>query len=374
MKNANDIAQLLQKASDAYYGGATAIMSDQEFDSLRDKLASLAPDHPFLKTVGAPIKISAWPKRKHAYFAGSLAKVNTGEEYNNWRDGKSGVVQISHKLDGSTIVLTYEKGKLLHAVTRGDGETGEDITQNVVKMTNVKEELPVPFSGVLRGEMMLTKKAYQDHFQPRGYKNPRNAANGCARDKKGNGLLQHIKVIYFDLKADSWHMDNEQVKAKFVGSMGLEYVHADYRTIDQVWDYFEQFDRDSLPYEIDGLVVKIADISTQLSFGVTDGRPKGQVAIKFAAETADTVLNDITWQVGLSGRITPVAELEPVDLGGVTISRSTLNNLDYIQALDVAVGDVILLARANDVIPKVVKVLDRSKRRYICSKCGKDHK
>jgi len=360
--NSNEIAELLKKASDAYYGGGAPIMSDQEFDALRDRLLALDPSNPFLRQVGAPIKLSAWPKKKHDYHMGSLSKVNVSEEYLNWAKGKDGLVQVSHKLDGSTIALTYDRGKLLHAVTRGDGDEGEEITPNVLQMANVKESLSIPFSGVLRGEMILSKSVFATHFSPKGYKNPRNAANGCARDKKGNGLLKHIQVIYFDLKSSSdlKSLTSEELKEKFVRSMGLEFVSCAYMGIDKVWAYFESFDRGSLPHEIDGLVVKLCDMSSQEAFGVVDGRPKGQIAIKFEAETATTKLNSITWQVGLSGRITPVAELEPIDLGGVTISRSTLNNLDYINALGVEIGDIVEVARLNDVIPGIVKVVSKS--------------
>ena len=375
----NAIAKLLKKASEAYYSGVSQIMTDSEFDSLRDELAAIAPDHPFLKSIGASVSISVWPKRRHDFHMGSLSKVNNREEYEKWASDKGdGLVQISHKLDGSTIVLTYDKGKLLHAVTRGDGEEGEDITANVVKMKNVLTTLPLPFTGVMRGEMILLKGDYDKYYKSRGYKNPRNAANGCARDKKGNGLIEHIKVIYFDIKAAARleHMTSEQVKADFLSSMGLDYVHVDYKLVATAWDYFEKFDRDSLPYEIDGLVVKICDIPTQESYGVTDGRPKGTIAIKFAPKVSATKLKDITWQVGLSGRITPVAELEPVELGGVTISRSTLNNLDYIDALNIEIGDIVKVARLNDVIPGIVGVAQKANKRgginlpTKCPSCG----
>jgi len=361
--NAKDIATLLEKASAAYYN-STPVMSDAEFDSLKDQLIKLDPTNPFLKKIGAPVSSSVWPKVKHKHFMGSQSKVTTRDEYAKWANGKNGAIQISHKLDGSTIVLTYKSGKLTSAVTRGDGETGEDITSNVLKMDNVKETLPITFSGVLRGEMILTLDKFNQHFKPIGYKNPRNAANGVARDKKGSNLVAHIKPIYFDVKPDKdVHISSEALKAKLVGAMGLEYVWNVTIPIKDGWDYFEKFDRDVLPYEIDGLVVKLEVLDYQESFGAVDGCPKGQIAIKFASKSVMTMLKDVTWQVGMSGRITPVAELEPVDVGGVTVSRSTLNNLDYIKALDVAIGDKVTVARMNDVIPAVVNVVDRSGRK-----------
>ena len=212
--------------------------------------------------------------------------------------------------------------------------------------------------------MILAKEVFNTHFKPLGYKNARNAASGCARDKKGD-LLKHIELVAFDLDATSplEHMTNEHVKEKFARSMGLSYVDCEYMVIDRVWPYFEQFDRASLPYEIDGLVVKICDIPTQEQFGVVDNRPKGQLALKWQGEQAKTEIIDVTWQVGLSGHITPVAELAPVDIGGSTIRRCTLNNIDYIKALGVAIGDTVLIEKANDVIPKMISVVSHGATR-----------
>jgi len=355
---AKKLVKMLEEASAAYYGG-TPIISDPEFDALRDQLFTIDPDNPFLKKVGSAISVSAWPKVKHEMFIGSQAKVNTKEEWDNWKKDKKGVVQISHKLDGSTIVLTYRAGELQCAATRGDGEHGDDITPNVLKMKNVKKTLPVPFTGQLRGEMILTKANYEKHFKPIGYKNARNTANGVARDKKGTDKLKHIEARYFDAASETG-FHSEESKRKMVESMGLTYVDTQILMIDKVWEYFEKFDRGSLQHDIDGLVVKLDLIEEQEKYGVVDGRPKGQVSIKFEAASATTKLNDITWQVGLSGRITPVAELESVELDGVTIKRSTLNNLDYIQALNLEIGDELIIARQNDVIPAVIGVAKKS--------------
>ena len=179
-------------------------MTDAEFDELRDKLAELDPTHPFLKTVGAPIKTSVWPKRKHATLMGSQHKVNTKEEFEQWaRKTNKGRMAVSLKLDGSTIVLSYTDGKLSHATTRGDGEEGEVITQNVLRMGNVKEDLPIPFTGDLRGEIMLSSQNFKKYFEPVGYKNPRNSANGKARDVKNkDGLVKHLEAVsYTHLRA-----------------------------------------------------------------------------------------------------------------------------------------------------------------------------
>jgi DNA ligase (NAD+) len=390
MENIDTIVEMLEQASEAYYNGSPVI-SDQEFDALKDKLTLLDPSHPFLEKVGAPVTVGAWPKRKHASFMGSQNKVNEKHEFDHWHNDmifsvasgeKDERVAVSHKLDGSTIVLTYEEGVLKHATTRGDGEEGEVITKNALKMMNVKANLPEPFSGDLRGEVMLETKPFLRHFKTAGYKNARNSANGCARDKKGGSKLGYLKVIYFDVLPANPnffydHMDGtEKSKQDLVEQYGLEYVHTEYMTYDEVWEYFEKFDRAALPYGIDGLICKVMDLREQEVFGITSGRPNGQIAIKFESPTAKTVVNDITWQMGLSGRVTPVAELEPFDLDGVTISRSTLNNLDYIAALGLEIGDEVVVARLNDVIPGIIEVATKSNsgkginQPTTCPSCG----
>jgi len=380
------IAKQLKRASKAYYSTGRILMSDEEFDALKEELRSLDTKHPFLAEVGAPIKTGAWPKRKHKSFMGSQEKITTEEEWHHWlKRLQSRRVGVSHKLDGCTLVLTYENGILKHATSRGDGTEGEDIMPNAIKMHNVKERLPEQFSGDFRGEIVLPLAAFDKYFRPLGYKNARNSANGKARDVKDTEkLVQHLKVIYFDVIPTNPnffhdHMNGtEEDKQALVESYGLEYVHSVYMDTDDTYKYFEEFDRAPLPYLIDGLICKVDDLHEQEVLGIVSGRPKGQVAWKFESEKKETVVSDITWQIGLSGRITPVAELEPVDVAGVTIKRVTLNNLDYIEALDVAIGDRVVIARAGDVIPALIKVVDRSNRNFLkginrpaqCPSCG----
>jgi DNA ligase (NAD+) len=379
MKNADNIAKQLQKASIAYYNTGTTIMSDDEFDALKEELTKLNPNHPFLKKVGAPLAISVWPKRKHESFMGSQEKITTKAELQNWKKRTTcKLVSISHKLDGCTLVLTYKNGVLKHATSRGDGLEGEDLLPNALKMQNVKAKLPISFTGDLRGEIVLPLPAFEKYFKPLGYKNARNSANGKARDMKDvDDLIKHLKVICFDVRTKT-PIRTETLKEKLVRKMGLEYVQSDYMDIDRVWAFFEKFDRDALPFLIDGLVLKLDNITEQNKLGIVSGKPRGQLAIKFPSKTATTIVMDITWQVGRSGRITPVAELKPVELDGVTIKRSTLNNLDYIKAKDVAIGDTVVIARQGDIIPAVIRVIDRSKRGPIpninkpknCPSCG----
>lgn len=346
------LVELLEKASDAYYNSAPTI-TDAEFDAMVEQLRAVSPNHLFLETVGAPV-IGAWPKKKHQHMMGSQDKVKTKEEFLKWAEGKGGLV-ITDKMDGSTIALTYEKGELVSGITRGDGTEGEDITSNVLKMQNVKKSIS-DFSGTLRGEMVVYLDDFQKYLAPQGYKNPRNAANGIARDKSSD-LMKHIRVIYFDVINPS--IKTETDKYGFITKNVLTYVRT-YGPFDleRVWEIFEgvSTNRASMNWEIDGMVVKMNDLAAQHALGHLNGRPRGQIAIKFVSQSKETKIAQIEWQVGRNGRITPVATLEPCEIGGVTITRCTLNNRNYVASLGVSVGATVVLTRANDVIPAITGV------------------
>lgn len=351
------LVDLLKSASDSYYNN-TPLMTDAEYDSLIDQLKALDPTNPLLKAVGAPVT-GAWPKVKHKYTMGSQDKVKTHDEFLAWAKDKGPLV-ITDKMDGSTIAITYENGKLISAVTRGDGEEGEEITPNVLRMQNVKTEIE-GFSGVLRGEIMIDISTFNQHFAPAGYKNPRNAANGVARDKSDSALVPHIKVAYFDVISEDGSINTEIAKENFTRANGLKYVfiRGPYEDHEATWKQFEARAaiRPTLDWEIDGMVVKIDNLDDQSKLGDLNGRPRGQVAIKFEAQSKESIIKDIQWQVGRNGRISPVAILEPTDIGGVTITRCTLNNKDYIKALNVSVGAKVLVTRNNDVIPGITKLI-----------------
>lgn len=355
--SAESLVDILKNASISYYNN-TPLMTDEEFDTLVEQLRTIDPNNSFFTTVGAPVS-GVWPKVKHKYTMGSQDKVKTHDEFMAWARGKGPLV-ITDKMDGSTIVLTYKNGQLMSAVTRGDGTEGEDITPNVMRMQNVKDCIE-GFSGVLRGEIVIDISVFDDFFKPLGYKNPRNAANGVARDKSNSDLVPHIKVVYFDVISEGASLDTEIAKESFVRKAGLKYVwiKGPYSDCETTWKQFEARTavRPTLDYEIDGLVVKMDNLEDQKKLGELNGRPRGQVAIKFEAQSKETVIEDIQWQVGRNGRISPVAIIAPTDIGGVTITRCTLNNRDYIRALALSVGARVLVTRNNDVIPGITKLV-----------------
>lgn len=362
------LASQLRAFSAAYYDGNPSI-SDSEFDALVDKLRSLDPNNSFLKEVGAPVATSVWPKRKHSTLMGSLAKVNTKEEFLHWAKDKGDNLFLTEKADGSTVVASYKSGKLVAITTRGDGTEGEDITPNGIQLQNVKQQLPIPFTGELRGEAMMLLSTYTNVFEPLGYRNARNGATGKLRDQKDSGLLKHLEVKWFDvIPTGESDLKTELDKFGFLEECGLQTIARAFSTCtaEQIWERFQEYvdsKRATLDYEIDGLVVKVNDISQQESLGIVSGRPKGALALKFPSVGRETTLLDVIWQRGKTGRFTPVAILSPVNVAGVTIERASLHNMDQIGRLGIAIGDTVLVQRNNDVIPQVVKLIHKGSNR-----------
>ena len=360
----NSLADKIKVASDKYYNGNPE-MSDAEFDSLVDQLRAEDPSNPVLAIIGAPVETTVWPKVKHATIIGSQNKATNEEEWKHWSEGKGHVRGFlsTFKGDGSTIVATYVDGKLKHAVTRGDGTEGENITPNFLQMNNTASTIPATGTVVLRGEIILPIVDFKTVFLPQGSKNARNTGNGLSRAQTYKPEeMALLTVKWFDISTDEDALTTEVEKFRFIEeTLNLKTVPWTFcQTAEDAWADFKRIEADrnanNLEFEIDGIVIRVNDIDEQESYGVSDNRPKGQVACKFKSVAGVTKLVAITWQVGLTGRITPVAELEPVNVGGVTISRATLNNIDYIKQLNLKIDDMVVIERANDVIPRIVMV------------------
>jgi DNA ligase (NAD+) len=362
-----ELSELILQARQAYYNGMPSAVTDETYDAWVDELAELQADHPAVTAIGAPVPVSGWPKVSHEIPMGSLDKVNALEELTGWvtsvvsggdaRRAMTLPLMVTEKLDGISIAVAYVKGAFSQAVTRGDGIIGEDISQNVAKMVGVPGRLPEAFTGSLRGEIILTKSELKNHFQ--GYKNTRNAASGIAKRYDGQGC-EYLSVLFYRV-ADGKDFLTEADQFEWITSLGLLtpqwYLTAmtpGVKTPQDLWVEYQASKRDQLDYDIDGLVVAVDDLELQLSLGEKDGRPKGAVAFKFAPITRETTLKRIDWQVGGAGRITPVAVFDPVPLMGATVTNASLYNVKYIEQLQLDIGAKILVARANDVIPRVV--------------------
>lgn len=359
----DELADLVTRAKHAYYNTDQPIMSDDEYDAIEDALKEFDPTNAALTIGAAPV--SEWKKATHDIPMGSLGKRKTPELFREWvRERsdkcKSGLF-YSDKLDGISIEVKYERGKAIQAITRGDGATGEDITVNVLKMHGVKAILPVPISGSLRGEIILLRRNHGTHFS--AYKNPRNAASGIAKRYDGLGC-EFIDVYFYDAIIDGRDFEFESDKMAFIKDvLGLQTPSHGIMTgadaVNQVvtlWQMYQITTRDSLAYDIDGLVVRINHIPTQVSLGETNLIPKGAIAFKFTSEEAITIIREIEQSVGNTGVITPVAIFDPVKLMGATVTRASLYNYGYIKELCLDVGAEVTVLRANDVIPRVESV------------------
>ncbi len=366
----------LEKASEAYYNGSP-IMTDAEFDADVIELRKSDPDHPFLKRIGAPVPGKY--KVKHKIPMGSLDNANNEKEFRAWIPDKT-YICLSHKLDGSSLELIYQNGSFIQAITRGDGDIGEDVTKNVLRSGNIPLSIDPSIVSV-RCECLIHKDDWEEHFK--GDANPRNSAAGTLRRHDGHNA-EYLQFYVFDALIDTHETSDEISEAYGSESDLLTLLEKWFYTPDYTWEslnnkysmveWYKTSEgvRDNLQYEIDGVVAKINDRIMSQQMGDRDGRPKGQIAIKFKPRGGETVLNNVVWQVGSTGALTPVGEVNPVGVGGTMIRRVTLCNMDEIERLGVAIGDTVEVIRAGDVIPKLSRCIrqgDSSKIIYPPKKC-----
>jgi len=364
-----ELVKLLRKYKDAYYNDAP-LVSDAAYDALEDELRELEPGHDFLKTVGAPVAaVTAWEKARHAIPMGSLNKAVDEEEFRSWAQrcndlGKkdklediTGDLFVTEKLDGLSLAVTYDKGKLVDAITRGDGEVGERILTNARRMKGVPHTLKGKHSITVRGEIILKLSDMKKAFP--GAANPRNQASGTSKRFDGQGC-EHLTVMFYDL--DGIDHKNEEKKFEILQDLGLLVPNHDATDLDGALDLHKDYSktkRAKLDYEIDGLVVRANDNHVQHMLGELGGRPRAAIAFKFASQAKVTTLLDIAWETGSSGRVSPVAVVKPVVLAGATVQRASLHNAGMIAELDIGIGDEILVSRRNDVIPYVEEVVTK---------------
>jgi DNA ligase (NAD+) len=363
------------KARTDYYHHQPTV-SDKVYDAWVDELRVLDPSNKAVTAIGAPVVPSEWKKAKHQIPMGSLDKVNIPAELTKWADDMASgeALFVTEKLDGLSIEVVYENGSLHQAITRGDGETGEDVTVNVVKMNGVHSHLKNNFTGSLRGEIIMKKSIHKKHFADKA--NPRNAASGTCKRLDGVGV-EHLDIFFYQVLGDV-DFKTEEKQFKWLESHGCTTPNYwSFKTAAEVnahWRIYQDKDRDNLDYDIDGLVIRINDMEKQIALGDKDMRPKGAIAFKFDNEARESVIRDIIWQVGNSGRITPVAVVDPVQLVGATVTRASIYNMSYIEELKLDIGATVLVARANDVIPRIEELVKGTgkvaKPPTHCPECG----
>lgn len=350
------LEQQITEAANAYYNGI-AIMDDDEYDALIYQLSELDPNNLLLSKVGAEPS-NEWKKEKHLHALGSLNKVNFPHEMDKWisQTLKNQEVIVSDKLDGLSIGLQYNKSKLVKSCLRGNGLEGENIFTNVLKMKGVIKTLKDNFTGTIRGEIVLTTEDFNNFFKDQ--KNKRNACAACRRSD-GEGS-EHLTIMMHDIIGDI-DFKFEEDKFKFLADNG--FLLPNYKKcqtsqqVNELWQKYQDTIRNTLDWEIDGLVISCNDLQFQQSLGETNYRNNGKKAFKFANQYVKTTVKDIEWVIGDSARISPLCWVEPVNLLGSTVSKASLYNYAYIQKIGIDVGAEVLICKANEIIPRIEKVV-----------------
>ena len=366
-------------------------ISDAEFDQLMIQLKKLEAEHPELITTDSPTqRVGGKPREgvvKAAHSSPMLSLDNTYsvDELRNWErrvhelTGRKDIDYVCElKLDGMSLALQYENGRLVRGITRGDGIVGEDVTLNVRTVRSIPLSIPkeklkaagIPADFEVRGEMLMPLAAFRKMNQQREeqglslFANPRNATAGTVRQLEPSITAQR-RLDYFAymlLRDGRTIFDRHWKTLDALDAAGFKVNPSRKlaKNFEDVWAFIEEEEtkREKLPYEIDGIVVKVDRTALQEELGYTGKAPRWAIAYKYAARAGITQIEDIRVQVGRTGKLTPVAVLKPVPIGGTTVSRATLHNMDEIERLGVKIGDWVEVERGGDVIPKVNRVLD----------------
>lgn len=388
-----ELIQEIQKHDRLYYGQARPVITDYEYDHLLKKLEEIerkypewiSPSSPSQRVNETPTK--GFKQAEHKVPMLSLANTYSKEEIEDFMQrvkkllGHKPVSFCAElKMDGVAITAKYEKGIFVRGVTRGDGKKGDDITANMRAIRSVPLELTgkhIPEVLEVRGEVFMTKKTFQELNRQKEeegeelWANPRNATAGSLKllDAKESAKRKLSAVFYAIAEEDGLLVDSQHECHEMLHAYGLPVFDKRHRKrckdIDEILDFADKIEkeRDSLPFDIDGVVIKVDERKYHDMLGTTGKSPRWAVAYKFAPEQATTKVLDITVQVGRTGVLTPVAELHPVFLAGSTIARATLHNQEEVQRKDIRVGDTVIIEKGGDVIPKVVEVV-MSKRDY----------
>ncbi|NLS37502.1 NAD-dependent DNA ligase LigA [Fructobacillus tropaeoli] len=403
-----EISQLQDELTDygiAYYEQDAPKVEDHVYDEKYARLVALeqafpqfvTPDSPTQNVGGAQTK-SGLEKVQHPVPMLSLGDVFSLEELQEWENrtvkalGQQPSYNLELKIDGLAVSLKYENGRLIQASTRGNGLIGEDVTANVKTIADVPQTLKEPLTIEVRGEIYMPKASFAHLNEEREnqgqepFANPRNAAAGSLRqlDARETKKRKLSAFIYYTAEADTLGVTKQSEVLRRFAELGLP-TNKDNRVIGQMQDiapYIAEYTekRDGLPYGIDGVVVKVDDIDSEIDLGNTVKVPRWSIAYKFPPEEEQTIVRDIEWTVGRTGAVTPTAAMDPVFLAGTTVQRASLHNPDYLEEKDVRVGDTVTLHKAGDIIPEIGQViLDKrpadAKKYQIpttCPSCGAD--
>ena len=374
-KRIDELIKIINQANIDYYVYDNPTLSDQEYDRYMEELQRLEREHPDkirsdspTSRVGAEV-ISSFKKVVHEKPMLSLSNVFNEDEIINFDEKVRKVVSSPKyvaelKIYGLSVSLLYEKGKLVRAATRGDGTTGEDITHNAKTIKDIPLTIKKPIDIEVRGEIYMSKASFNKlNEEGANFANPRNAAAGSVRqlDSKIAAKRNLSCFIYHLPNPEDYNIYTHNDALKFMSELGFV-VNPNNKKVNNIKELIDYIDywtinRPSLPYEIDGVVIKVNDLNDQEKLGFTARSPKWATAYKFPPEEVLTKVKKIVFTVGRTGQVTPSADLEPVRVMGSLIARATLHNEDYVKEKDIREGDIVSIKKAGDVIPEIVKVI-----------------
>jgi len=402
-----ELENLIQKYQGSYYNGEAEI-SDGEFDVLWDELKNIYPESEVLKKVGNASDVDGFPKARHLIPMGSQDKASNPREFLDWikkqltrnntrltnkkeqknecaiedfmltsnEDELTKIFLVQYKMDGASLELQYENGKLVRSVTRGDGIIGDDITENTKRMSGVVKKLDINFTGGVRGEVIMTRSVWKNKYPSKA--NCRNAANGLMRRKDGEGC-EDLNLIVYDAAAagDDDFFKNELNKIEWLKKRGFQTTETIiFKTAQEIINYRDEVSkkRETLPFDIDGLVVK--DNETDMS-DLRKTRPEKQIAFKFELETSFSILREVIWSES-GATYTPIGVVDPVRLAGTTVKRANLNNPDMIRSMGLKIGSSVSVVKRGEIIPKIeglspIQTIEETKEiifPVICGACN----
>ncbi|MFC2799146.1 MAG: NAD-dependent DNA ligase LigA [Streptococcus halitosis] len=396
----NELVALLNRYATEYYTSDNPSVSDSEYDRLYRELVELEAAYPDQVLADSPTHrvggkvLDGFEKYSHQYPLYSLQDAFSREELEAFdarvrKELPHPIYICELKIDGLSISLTYEKGILVVGATRGDGSIGENITENLKRVKDIPLTLPEELDITVRGECYMPRASFdqvnqarQENGEPE-FANPRNAAAGTLRQLDTAVVAKRNLATFLYQEASPSTRDSQEKVLEHLEQLGFvvnpKRILAE--SIDEIWDFIQEVgqERDNLPYDIDGVVIKVNDLAGQEELGFTVKAPKWAVAYKFPAEEKEAQLLSVDWTVGRTGVVTPTANLTPVQLAGTTVSRATLHNVDYIAEKDIRKDDTVIVYKAGDIIPAVLRVVE-SKRiseekldiPTSCPSCGSD--
>ena len=381
-KRMNELVALLNRYATEYYTSDNPSVSDSEYDRLYRELVELETAYPDQVLADSPTHrvggkvLDGFEKYSHQYPLYSLQDAFSREELEAFdarvrKEVPHPTYICELKIDGLSISLTYEKGILVAGATRGDGSIGENITENLKRVKDIPLTLPEELDITVRGECYMPRASFdqvnqarQENGEPE-FANPRNAAAGTLRQLDTAVVAKRNLATFLYQEASPSTRDSQEKVLKHLEQLGFvvnpKRILAE--NIDEIWNFIQEVgqEREHLPYDIDGVVIKVNDLAGQEELGFTVKAPKWAVAYKFPAEEKEAQLLSVDWTVGRTGVVTPTANLTPVQLAGTTVSRATLHNVDYIAEKDIRKDDTVIVYKAGDIIPAVLRVVE-SKR------------